>query len=93
MVATPARTCIGCRQVAPADGLLRLVRSQQDPQLVVWDQQRRLPGRGAWLHASVSCLVKAQTRSALPRAFRAPVRLDALAAQQLQAHLAERAPG
>lgn len=93
MVATPARTCIGCRQVAPADGLLRLVRSQQDPQLIVWDQQRKLPGRGAWLHASASCLAKAQSRSSLPRAFRAPVRLDALAAQQLQAYLTGQAPG
>lgn len=92
MVAAPVRTCIGCRQVAPADGLLRLAPSQQDPQLIVWDQKHRLPGRGAWLHASVSCLQKAQTKSALPRAFRAPVRLEALAAQQLQAYLAGQAP-
>lgn len=73
---------MGCRQgsaqaelvrLAVVDGLIRL------------DPGRRLPGRGAYLHADADCLAAALKRRALPRALRAtaepaPDLADALAA-------------
>jgi len=63
----PTRTCIGCRERAADDELIRLVRSP-DGEVVV-DLRRRLPGRGAWVHPRATCL-EASSR-ALSRAFRA----------------------
>lgn len=63
----PERTCVGCRQTAPASTLLRLVASESG---VVVDERRRLPGRGAWLHPSAACLEQALKRRAITRALR-----------------------
>ena len=41
------------------------------------DPRRRLPGRGAWLHLVPECLIRAERRSAFPRALRVPGPLDA----------------
>jgi uncharacterized protein len=41
------------------------------------DVRRRLPGRGAWLHQSTTCLEQADKRRAWPRALRRPAPLDA----------------
>ena len=41
------------------------------------DPRRRLPGRGAWLHPDPECLIRAERRSAFPRALRVPGPLDA----------------
>ncbi|MCH6470932.1 YlxR family protein [Sinomonas terrae] len=71
--AQPLRTCIGCRQSAPRSVLLRLVRDPEDPQRVVVDPRRRLPGRGAWLHPDRACLTQAVKRRAFSRAFRGAV--------------------
>ncbi|WP_026927968.1 YlxR family protein [Granulicoccus phenolivorans] len=78
----PERTCVGCRRRAPQQELLRLVVSAG---AVVPDPQRRLPGRGAYLHPSRACFEQAERKRALTRALRstAPVDLAALA-QQLQ---------
>ena len=43
---------------------------------VVPDPGRRLPGRGAWLHASPSCLDLAVRRRAFGRALRSSVGPD-----------------
>ncbi|MDQ4502717.1 YlxR family protein [Sinomonas sp. ASV322] len=68
--AEPLRTCIGCRRTAPRTELLRLVRDPDDPQRVIVDPRRRLPGRGAWLHPDQVCLTQAVKRRAFQRAFR-----------------------
>ena len=39
----------------------------------VVDRERRLPGRGAWVHPRRECLEAALRSDALSRAFRAPV--------------------
>ncbi|WP_136609889.1 YlxR family protein [Sinomonas albida] len=71
--AEPLRTCIGCRRTGARSVLLRLVRDPEDPQRVVVDPRRRLPGRGAWLHPDRTCLTQAVKRRAFQRAFRGAV--------------------
>jgi predicted RNA-binding protein YlxR (DUF448 family) len=47
------RTCVGCRAQAPQDELTRVVRVGAD---LVIDSERRLAGRGAYLHGRRECL-------------------------------------
>src|ERR1700749_1230129 len=70
----PERTCVGCRARAAKSSLLRLVVAGDG---IVPDPQARQPGRGAYLHPSLTCLELAQRRRAFPRALRAPGALDA----------------
>jgi len=74
---SPERTCVGCRGRSPQSQLLRFVL--RDGVLV---QGRRLPGRGAWLHASPDCLRLALRRNAFGRALRTtgPIDVTAVAA-------------
>ena len=44
--------------------------------VLIPDPRRRLPGRGAWLHLVPECLIRAERRSAFPRALRVPGPLD-----------------
>ncbi|MEQ4718227.1 YlxR family protein [Nonomuraea sp. B19D2] len=71
--AVPQRTCVGCRVRTAKSELLRLVRVEDQ---VVPDLRGRLPGRGASLHPSLSCLELAERRRAFSRAFRVPGPLD-----------------
>jgi predicted RNA-binding protein YlxR (DUF448 family) len=72
-VATPERTCLGCRRRRGQDELVRLV---QDHGRVV-PARPGAPGRGAYLCPEVKCLEAAEKRRAFARAFRGPVTLDA----------------
>jgi len=51
----PQRTCVGCRQVLPKRGLIRLVRS---PEGVIIDPGGKAGGRGAYLHELKDCWEK-----------------------------------
>jgi predicted RNA-binding protein YlxR (DUF448 family) len=62
----PVRTCIGCGEKA---GQRQLVRLRIEGECVAIDRDGK-GGRGAWLHASASCLEKAVRRRAFARAFR-----------------------
>ena len=44
--------------------------------LLVVDERRVLPGRGAHLHRDLACLEAAERRRAFPRALRVPGPLD-----------------
>ncbi|UYP20974.1 YlxR family protein [Rhodococcus sp. Z13] len=81
----PVRTCIGCRQRTLAADLLRVVARKQEPSgfAVVPDPDRRLPGRGAWLHPSPECLGLAVRRRAFGRALRVTGNPDTAALDQL----------
>lgn len=82
----PVRTCVGCRSADLRSVLLRtVVRTDGtgDPVLVV-DEGRSLPGRGAWLHPDLRCLELAERRRAFPRALRTAGPLDVVA---VRAHL------
>jgi predicted RNA-binding protein YlxR (DUF448 family) len=74
----PVRTCVGCRQRANQSDLLRLVsRLSSDSRIVVeFDLQRKISGRGAWLHPNEDCLNQAIQRRAIARALRISVQAD-----------------
>lgn len=70
----PVRTCIGCRQQAYQNTVVRFVldRSHEPPRVRV-DADRKKPGRGAWLHPRSECFETALKRRAFQRSFRQPV--------------------
>jgi uncharacterized protein len=75
----PQRTCLGCRQSVDQSRLLRFVRSPDGEILV--DLNGRLPGRGAYLCNSRSCIEEALRRKQFDRSFRGdcrPVTTDQL---------------
>jgi predicted RNA-binding protein YlxR (DUF448 family) len=51
----PQRTCVGCRQVLPKKGLIRLVRT---PEGIIIDPGGKAAGRGAYLHELTECWEK-----------------------------------
>ncbi|WP_407922525.1 YlxR family protein [Agrococcus carbonis] len=59
------RTCLGCRARTEPAHLVRI--AARDGQAVI-DPDRRLPGRGAWVHPTQRCVERAMR--ALPRALR-----------------------
>nr|WP_291882637.1 YlxR family protein [Cellulomonas sp.] len=68
----PVRTCVGCRVAGPRSALLRVVISTDGsgaPVLVV-DERRSMPGRGAWLHPDITCFELAERRRAFGRSLR-----------------------
>jgi uncharacterized protein len=77
MTATPVRTCVGCRQRASKQDLLRVVAQDLGHGLqVVPDPAGRAAGRGAYLHPVTGCLDQAVRRRVFGRALRAPVSAD-----------------
>ncbi len=88
----PQRTCLGCRQVKDQNQLIRVVRSP-DGELLT-DLRERLPGRGAYLCNSRSCIETAVSRKQFDRTFRQvcqPITVAQLVdgiAQELLAHMA-----
>ncbi len=63
----PVRTCVACRQEGDKAQLVRLVRRPDG--LVVVDPSGRLPGRGAYLHATPECIAAARKKRSLDRAL------------------------
>ncbi|MEW2134818.1 YlxR family protein [Streptomyces sp. NPDC005435] len=71
--ACPERTCVGCRERAAKNDLLRIVMMED---ACVPDPRGTLPGRGAYVHPAPVCLDQAVRRRAFTRALRAPGTLD-----------------
>ena len=63
----PVRTCVGCRAKAASSDLIRVVAVDGT---LVPDVRRILPGRGAHVHPSASCIEAADRRRAWARALR-----------------------
>ncbi|MFD6496480.1 YlxR family protein [Streptomyces sp. NPDC060188] len=84
--ACPERTCVGCRERAAKRDLLRIVAVEGE---CVPDHRGTLPGRGAYVHPALVCLDLAVRRRAIPRALRAPGRLDTAA---LRLHVEQATP-
>lgn len=77
----PVRTCVGCRERAAQSELLRLVA--RDGALLP-DPERRMPGRGAYVHPTEQCWRRAERRRPWARALRTGAQLDtAPAAERL----------
>ena len=63
----PVRTCVGCRQEAAKQELIRVVRRAEGGATI--DRAGREAGRGAYLHRDTTCIQTAQKRRALDRAL------------------------
>jgi predicted RNA-binding protein YlxR (DUF448 family) len=61
------RTCVGCRQQSSRAELLRIV---EESMILILDERKAMPGRGAWIHPSQECLELAITRRAFIRALK-----------------------
>ncbi|MFT3662715.1 MAG: YlxR family protein [Gordonia sp. (in: high G+C Gram-positive bacteria)] len=68
--------CLGCRERGPVTELVRVAvigvpgdDSDNGVRLVI-DRRKSLPGRGAWLHPSQSCVTAAVRRQAFGPALR-----------------------
>lgn len=91
--AFPVRTCVGCRQRAPASALLRVVAEREPAGYrLIPDPRRVRPGRGAHLHPDPACLALAERRRALARALRldAGCGVELAAVREWVCHRAER---
>lgn len=76
-MSNPERTCIGCRAKDSPENLVRLVCTHHEGEstpIVVFDVERKLPGRGAWIHHDSACLEYAHRKGAFNRAFRTRVK-------------------
>lgn len=69
--AGPARTCVGCREIVRRGDAVRFVLGPGGE--LVADVAGKSFGRGAWVHATESCL-RGASSGGLSRSFRAPVR-------------------
>jgi predicted RNA-binding protein YlxR (DUF448 family) len=81
----PVRTCVGCRERAAKEELLRVVADDlgAGPE-VIPDPKGRAPGRGAHVHPTPECLELALRRRAFTRALRAPA---GLGSKRLEAYV------
>jgi len=84
MASLPERTCIGCRSVAPASSMVRLVAPDGCVRAVGRAKLAGKIGRGAWVHRE--CLSEAIKRGAMARAFRRQVEVGDGSALFAQAH-------
>lgn len=90
-----ARTCVGCRQIAPREDLVRFaIRVEDGLAFIVPDVARKLGGRGASTHARRACVELGIKRGGFAKAASARVELDAGAlVAMLDAQLVQRARG
>src|SRR5690606_37036214 len=73
-IASPVRTCVGCRRRRPAHEMRRIVLVDGELR-----EGRTLPGRGAWLCPERACAELAMKRRSIPRALRADIPPDSVA--------------
>ncbi len=67
------RTCVGCRQRGNRSDLIRIANFQGNLSV---DTEKKMPGRGSWLHKKTKCLETAVERKAFGRAFRGKADLE-----------------
>ena len=60
------RSCLVCRGKAPKRELLRFIWSEGR---LVFDEKQRLPGRGAYIHATLRCITVSYTHLTLPTIY------------------------
>jgi predicted RNA-binding protein YlxR (DUF448 family) len=90
-VEAPQRRCLVTREVKGQDQMIRFVLDPGGQ--VVPDIDGRLPGRGMWLSADRNVLSKAVGANLFARAARAPARVEADLAGQVERLLVGRALG
>ena len=67
------RTCVGCRQRGNRSDLIRIANFQGNLSV---DTEKKMPGRGSWIHKKTKCLETAVERKAFGRAFRGKADLE-----------------
>ena len=67
------RTCVGCRQRGNRSDLIRIANFQGNLSV---DTEKKMPGRGSWLHKKTKCLETAVERKAFMRSFRGKADLE-----------------
>ena len=84
------RTCVGCKKLGTRESLIRVVLVNAE---LTIDEDKKLPGRGAWLHGSKNCFDLAVNRKAFGRALKSEVSINekvlALAIEQAEAMMAK----
>jgi predicted RNA-binding protein YlxR (DUF448 family) len=70
----PIRTCVGCRQEAGKQTLIRIVRRAEGG--AATDARGLTRGRGAYLHPDPVCIEAARKRRTLERALRTPIQAE-----------------
>jgi predicted RNA-binding protein YlxR (DUF448 family) len=68
------RTCVGCRQEAGKQELIRIVRRAEGGATI--DRTARATGRGAYLHRDPACIELARKRRSLERALKTAIESD-----------------
>jgi predicted RNA-binding protein YlxR (DUF448 family) len=76
-MASPERTCVGCRGKASKRALLRVVRVRDGEAAV--DPSGSAPGRGAYIHRDGGCVEVAVKSRAFGRALRTGLTADTAA--------------
>ena len=76
-MASPERTCVGCRAKASKRDMIRVVRVG-DGEAVV-DPSGSAPGRGAYVHPDAGCVGAAMRTRAFDRGLRTGLNADAAA--------------
>jgi hypothetical protein len=89
------RTCVGCRQVADREALVRFaIRVDDGVAVIVPDVQRKLGGRGASAHSTAACIEAGVKRGGFAKAASARVTTDAATlVAMLDGQLVQRAKG
>ena len=77
----PLRRCILCRRSSPKGQLLRFVATAGG---IVWDTAHQVPGRGAYVHRSLSCWGKMLERGRWDHAFRGKAAITQEGLRELQ---------
>jgi len=67
----PDRMCVGCRRMRPKRELVRVVKNSDGE--INLDNTGKMPGRGAYICPTQSCLELARKNRALERSFKGAV--------------------
>lgn len=70
----PERMCVGCRQMKPKAGLIRIVKNKENEILV--DRTKKSNGRGAYVCKNAACLEDAKKHKGLERALETKIPVE-----------------
>ena len=73
----PVRKCIACRQIKPQKELLRVAAGREG---LVFDPERKLPGRGCYVCREEACIKTAFEKNCFARTFKKRIPPEQLAA-------------
>lgn len=68
----PMRMCIACRKMQPQNELIRIVHEINTGN-IMFDNNKKLFGRGAYICKNAECIKRAEKRNGLARHFKCAV--------------------